>query len=314
MKIILPHKTFLASLFFVIGSFTPLAASYFEQKELDETGTTWIVRQKKTTPLAYLSEHLREQAKLHPERFDPKILASSNSSSVVRDDVFYSIVPSNDLRDSASNTLKFKLKLHSKLSLEKSSLMMTPESPTRPQALNPVDFEEMLKTLEGTVLRLEKKEKKLRDAKKSLYNDLLKNQNLLYTLQSGSATRTPEEELIYVEAQDQSAHITEEQEKHRIQYNKICTALKKAQGRARVEKARLDKARDGSPYVISRLNSRLNKIIQKRSGPPSILKVPTPQDSPLMTRGISKSRRVSFSDQLFYSPIVSNESHHNEAN
>jgi len=312
--ITLPHKTLLPSLCFVIGSFTPLAASHFEQKMLDEAGIPWSVSQKKTTSRAYLSERLREQMKLHPERFDPKPLASSNHSRVVRDEFSYSIVPSNDLKGSSSNTLKLKLKLHSRLTLEKSPVITTPESPTRRQVLNPVDFEEMLNTLEGEVLRLEKKEKKLRGAKRSLYDDLLKNQNLLYTLRSGSDTRTPEEELTYVEAQNQSAHIAEEQEKYRIQYNKICTSLKKAQERARAEKASLYNASDGSPYVVSLLNSRLNRIIQKRSGPPSILKVLTPQASPIIRRDTSKSRRVSFSDQLFYSPIVSNESHHNKAN
>lgn len=297
------HRTLLTSLCFVIGSFSPLAATHLDQTGFEIDRQDRIIPRKKTTTLAFLKRYLLEQAKRHPERFN--IMPSSNNiSALVAEDLPYGAFSS---RISLEVESFHSPNLDSTSHLERSGLLTTPQSPKTQYSVSPLKFEETVSLLEQKIACLEKKENKLRIEKQSFLDILRENENILYSLQFSSPPKEPDTEPLQIKIRDQSEYITKELENARLRYNSVCNELAKAKEKAKSKKAKLDRASDGSPYIVSRLHSRLDTIIQRRSGPPSILKRSTPNAPTSTLRATPELKRVSFNKQVYYSPIQSVE-------
>lgn len=298
------HRTLLTSLCFVIGSFSPLAATHLDQTGLEIDRQDRIIPRKNTTTLEFLKRYLLEQAKRHPERFNIKMPSSNNISALLAEDLPYGAFSSPiNLEVESFHSPNLDSTSH----LERSGLLTTPQSPKTQYSVSPIKFEETVSLLEQKIACLEKKENKLRIEKQSFLDILRENENILYSLQFSSSLKEPDTESLQTKIRDQSEHITKELENARLRYNSVCNELAKAKEKAKSKKAKLDRASDGSPYILSRLHSRLNTIIQRRSGPPSILKRSTPNAPTPTIRATPESKRVSFNKQVYYSPILSVE-------
>lgn len=305
-RTIVPHKTLFTSLCFVIGSFSPLAATHLDQELLDDDHGAWIVPRKKTTTLAFLKRHLLEQVRRHPERFNPKNRVRSGPFPLAQEELFDSAPSSpNGFGDGFPDILTPRL--------NSSGFPMMPQSPTSSYSLVPTKFEQMIDHLEQKIVHLEEKEKKLRTSRQSLLDALRDNENLLFSLRQDASTETQDPESLHAKIQSQSDYLNGELEKTRRRYTKVCVGLAKAKAKAKAKKVKLDCSGDNSPYLASRFHSRLNAIIQKRSGPPSILKTSMPNTPSSTTRTTPNPRRVSFNTQVFYSPLLSIKPHLNDS-